>query len=347
MISGRMKALMICAAAMAMSEGAGAARAEDALMDDFESGMAQNQFFSYWYFYNDAANQGTSKVNSAAAGPGTDLIFDPSVSLAPDEGGGSAALIDYEMGPSPLSCGASCTFGQFVGFGADFASGKRALDLTGATKITYKAKASAPMTVVVQLAITSVTSKTDDQQYALHEVTHNIGTAWKTFDVILSGAGAVKQPSWAKPAIPFNPKEAEKISWKISMDAASNPKKGTLLIDSVVVRNYTWKNPDDCLDCAAVRGSLPGSSRGLSARASGGTLQASFDFPAGRNVGAAELLDLRGRVLSRANLDVAGGSRSFAMPLQGASKGVHILRLRTVNGAGSSTVASAGLTLLD
>jgi hypothetical protein len=249
------------AGAAAVCMAAGAARAQDALIDDFEGQSNQNKFMSYWYFYNDAANQGTSKVNSSKPGTATELLFDPAVSLGADETGGKAAKLDYEMGPTPLSCGGTCTFGQFVGFGTDMTPSKKALDLTGATKITYKAKAAAPTVVVFQVSITSVTSQAGDQAFAVHEVTHNIGTSWKTYEAALSETAlkdALKQPSWAKPAVPFNPKEVEKIAWKVSMDAATNPLKGTLLIDSVMVRGYTWPNPYACMTCLGAPGAGTG-----------------------------------------------------------------------------------------
>ncbi|MDB5106196.1 MAG: hypothetical protein JWP91_3885 [Fibrobacteres bacterium] len=570
--------MLVGAAAVSMS--AGAVKAQDALMDNFEAGTNQNKFMSYWYYYNDAVNLGTSKVISSKPGTGTELLFDPTVSLGADETGGKAAKLDYEMGPTPLSCGGTCTFGQFVGFGTDFTPTKKALDLTGATKITYKAKAAAPTVVVVQVSITSVTSQAGDQQFAVHEVTHNIGTSWKTYEVALSETAlkdALKQPSWAKPAVPFNPKEVEKIAWKVSMDAATNPLKGTILIDSVVVRNYTWPNPYACMTCVGLPGAgtgglladfeslpknqnkagfywyayndaegrtvssqadyseifggvtpnalvptkpdltiagakgnaagdaafieftlgptwlqgantikpfvgvgtrlsdelnvshfnaststgisfdykttgtdidyirmeakdernlgagivhftlLPGtkgewksatipwtkmqlpdyaevaliadqtlhtksleqiqwtfqgdpkktgsiaidnvkmvgmakvdtsfvglvaparnaSSHGLSAMASGNALQVAFAFPAGRNIGVAELLDTRGKVVSRENLDLQGGARTFAMPLAGKASGVHFLRLKTVNQSGRVSDAHSRLTLLN
>ncbi len=578
MISSRLKALMVGTAALSMA--AGAARAQDALVDNFEAGTNQNKFMSYWYYYNDAVNLGTSKVLSSKPGTATELLFDPTVSLGADETGGKAAKIEYEMGPTPLSCGATCTFGQFVGFGTDFTPSKKALDLTGATKITYKAKALAPTVVVVQVPITSVTTQTGDQQFAVHEVTHNIGTSWKTYEVALSETAlkdALKQPSWAKPAVPFNPKEVEKIAWKISMDAATNPLKGTILIDSVVVRNYTWPNPYACMTCIGLPGAgtgglladfetapkqqnkagfywyayndaagrvvatqadyseifggvtpnalvptkpditigglkgylggdaaaidftlgptwvqgantikpfvgvgtrlsdalgvshfnastatgvsfdykttgpdidyirmevkdernlgagivhfalLPGtkgewksasvpwaslqlpdydevkliadktlhvgvleqiqwtfqgdpaktgsiaidnvkftgmakvdtsfvgitaasrnaSYGGLTVRAAGHDLQAAFIFPAGRNVGAAELLDTRGKVVSSARLDLQGGLRSFELPVAGESKGVHFLRLKTANESGRASQAMTRLTLME
>nr|MDQ3001856.1 hypothetical protein [Fibrobacterota bacterium] len=259
MISSRLKALVVGAAAVSMA--AGAARAQDALLDNFEAGTNQNKFMSYWYYYNDAVNSGTSKVLSSKPGMGVELLFDPTVSLGVDEAGGKAAKIEYEMGPAPLSCGGTCTFGQFVGMGTDLTPSKKALDLTGATKITYKAKALAPTVVVFQVTITSVSTQVGDQAFAVHEVTHTIGTSWKTYEVALSETAlkdALKQPSWAKPAVPFNPKEVEKIAWKVSMDAATNPVKGTILIDSVLVKGYVWPNPYACMTCIGAAGAGTG-----------------------------------------------------------------------------------------
>jgi hypothetical protein len=549
-------------------------------VDDFVAGTNQSKFMAYWYFYNDVVNLGTSKVISSKPGTGTELLFDPTLSIGVDEAGGKAAKLQYQMGPTPLSCGGTCTFGQFVGMGTDLTPSKKALDLTGATKITYKAKAEAPTTVVFQVNITSVTSQTGDQAFAVHEVTHNIGTSWKTFEAVFSETAlkdALKQPSWAKPLVPFNPKEVEKIAWKVSMDAATNPLAGTILIDSVVVRGYTWPNPYACMPCIGAAGAgtgallsdfetlpknqnaagfywyayndaagrtvsaqaeyseifggvtpnpllptkpditidglkgsgggdgafidftlgptylqgvnvikpfvgvgtrladelnvshlnaatstgisfdykttgadidyirmevkdernlgagivhfvlvpstkgewksatipwsklvLPdynevaliadktlhigsleqiqwtfqgdpkkagslsidnvkitgmtkigpadvgiiassgnGRGQGLTARASGNGLQVAYRFPAGRNVGVVELMDTRGKVLSRSNVDVQGGSRTLALPMGAATKGVHFVRLKTLNGAGRASDAVLRLTLLN
>ena len=237
------------------------ARAADALMDDFEGGTNQNKFGSYWYFYDDHTDGGTSKVTSATPTGTAELLFDPAVSIGADEKGGKAAKITYQMGPAALSCGTACEFGQYVGFGADFTPDKKALDLTGATKITYKAKAEAPTTVVIEVATTPVTSQAAPQKFATHQVTHNITTSWKTYEISLSETALtnpLKQPSWAKPPVPFDPKFVEKIAWKVSMDAATNPLKGTILIDSVLIKNYTWANPAACATCIGAVGAGTG-----------------------------------------------------------------------------------------
>lgn len=87
------------------------------------------------------------------------------------------------MGATKLFGGATCEFGQYVGFGMDFSPSKQPVDMTGATKIN------------------------------------------------------------------FSPKEVERIQWKISMDAATNPLKGVVLIDSVAVHGYRIVRPYACMTC--------------------------------------------------------------------------------------------------
>ena len=249
----------LLAAAAAMS--AMPVKAADALVDDFEGGTNQNKFSSFWYFYDDHTDGGSSVVTSSLPSPTAERLFDPTVSLGLDEKGGRAAKFSYTMGPAALTCGLTCEFGQYVGFGTDMTPTKAALDLTGATKITYKAKAVAATTVVVEVSTTPVTSQAAPQKYAVHNVTHNITTTWKTYEISLSETALtnpLKQPSWAKPVVAFDPKTVEKIAWKISMDAATNPLAGTILIDSVIVKNYTWANPAACIPCIGVQGAGTG-----------------------------------------------------------------------------------------
>lgn len=250
---------LIAAAALAMT--AGKAVSQNALIDDFEGGTNQNKFMSYWFYYNDSGDKGTSKVLSSLPGATpTELLFDPTVSIGLDEKGGKAAKIDYEMGAAKLSCGPACEFGQYVGMGMDMSPAKKPVDLTGATKITYKAKADKATSVVVEVSIAGVSKLAAPYKFATHQITHNIGTTWKTFEMSMSPTAltnALARPSWVgaiNDTIPFNPKEVEKIQWKISMDATTNPTKGVVLIDSVVVHGYRWLSPYACATCVGAAG---------------------------------------------------------------------------------------------
>lgn len=219
------------------------------VLDDCEGGTNQNKFLAYWYLYDDAKDGGNSTITNATKNADDTYDFLPTEGEGnPNGTPGYAAKIDYQMGDTEPSCGEGCTYGNMVGIGTQFTTEGNVLDLTGATKITYWAKASAPMTVRVEVATSVVTN------FAYHRTEHDVTTSWAQYEVVLTEGLGIAQPSWNTEPVEFDPSTAEKLQWQVSMDDA-NPESGSLWLDDIVVEGYTWTPPSACASCVKPAGS--------------------------------------------------------------------------------------------
>ncbi|MBD3345721.1 MAG: T9SS type A sorting domain-containing protein [Chitinivibrionales bacterium] len=232
---------------------AGVAFGQQSVIDDLEGGTNQNKFLQYWYYYDDCEDGGDSKITNAAN-------FDPTIcgagkyEFAPTEtegyNGTNGAKIEYEMGTTEPTCGPACTYGNMVGMGTMLAAEGDVLDITGAETITFMAKASAPMTVIVEVASASVLD------FAYHYSEFDIGTTWEEYTIDLTDQGITfRQYDWTQDPVDFDPATVEKIQWKISMDYQTNPTTGSLIVDDVIVDGYEFKSPLVCWDCLESAGS--------------------------------------------------------------------------------------------
>ncbi len=247
----------------ALLPGFGSAQVASVL-DDFEGGTNQNKFLDYWYFYNDSGDKGNSVVNSATVS-GAELLFDPAKSLDVGNGGGQAALLDFTMGsikPKYCPTGVGCDYPNFVGIGTGVITEGKVLDMTGATHITFDAKASATMTVVVEVATNPITVA---GHFAYHTIELPIGTTWETHSIPLSTEGisaVLKQPNWyllENPGgDPFDITQVEKVQWKISVENNTGLTDGKLWLDNIVVHGYQWTPPTACMTCVGAPGAGEG-----------------------------------------------------------------------------------------
>lgn len=234
-----------------------AARAQStavSVLDDFEAGSAQNKFLGYSYFYNDAGDGGTSVVSTAAPGAtAKELLVDPAKSFDAGYGGSTKSLkLDFTYGANKPKAGGVTPYGQMVGFGTQFlpgtddATGKpttKTIDLTGATAITFYAKASVAMKMRVEITTTNVTD------YGYFVTTLPLTTDWAKQTVSLStGLGGVAQPSWAV-VVPFDLTLIQKLQFAISADDNTGLTAGTVWLDSIAVQGYKWVPPNACMSC--------------------------------------------------------------------------------------------------
>lgn len=232
-----------------------AGHAQGSLLDDFEAGSNQNMFLGYSYFYADAADGGTSKVNSSAPGASaTELLVDPTKSFDAGYNSTKALLLDFTYGANkPVSCGGTCSYGQMVGFGTQFVPGTddaagaattKTIDLTGATALTFWAKASEAMKLRVEITTTTVTD------FAYHRGEVTVGTDWAKQTVMLTaGLGGINQPSWTTSPVTFDPTKVQKLQISVSADDNATLTAGKLWIDSLYVAGYTWVPPNACVPC--------------------------------------------------------------------------------------------------
>jgi len=224
------------------------------VLDDFEAGSNQNKFLGYSYFYNDATDGGTSVVTSSKPGTKPSELLVDTNSFDAGYGGSTKALkMAFTYGANkPKSCGGTCAYGQMVGFGTQFVPGTdvtvgsgKTLDLTGATAITFYAKASVAMKMRVEITTTNVTD------FGYFVGNPSVGTDWSKQTVMLStGLGGINQPSWAVP-VTFDPTLVQKLQFSISADDNAGLTAGTVWLDSIAVVGYTWVPPTACMTCVS------------------------------------------------------------------------------------------------
>jgi hypothetical protein len=236
---------------LAVALGAYAQTAAASVLDNFEAGSNQNNFLGYSYFYNDATDGGTSVVTTAHVGATPSELLVDSTSFDAGYSSKKALKMAFTYGANkPKSCGGTCAYGQMVGFGTQFVPGTdvatgtgSTLDITGATAITFFAKASVAMKMRVEVTTTNVT----DFGFFVSNV--SVGTDWGPQTVLLTtGLGGINQPSWAL-AVPFDPKLVQKLQFSISADDNAGLTAGTVWLDSIVVQGYTWVPPNACMPC--------------------------------------------------------------------------------------------------
>jgi len=242
---------MALAGILAVALGAHAQTAAASVLDNFEAGSNQNKFMGYSYFYNDATDGGTSVVTSAHVGSKPSEVLVDSTSFDAGYASTKSLKMAFTYGTvKPKSCGGTCAYGQMVGFGTQFVPGTDVatgtgtkLDITGATAITFFAKASVAMKMRVEVTTTNVT----DFGFFVSNV--SVGTDWGPQTVLLTtGLGGINQPSWALP-VTFDPTLVQKLQFSISADDNAGLLGGTVWLDSIVVQGYTWVPPTACMTC--------------------------------------------------------------------------------------------------
>jgi len=225
-----------------------------AVVDDFEANTNQNKFLGYTFFYNDAADGGNSIVASSTPGGPGELLFDPAKSTDEGaEGSDKSLKLEFTYGDTqPKGCAGTCAYGQMVGVGTEFTPGTdggKVIDLTGATSLTFMAKASVSMIIRVEVTTKNVT----DFGYFRAEPT--IGPTWAPVTIMLikDPLGGVSRPAWAEmatPDVPFDLTQVQKLQFQVSADDNPTLTAGTLWIDNIVVNGYNWVPPSACIACS-------------------------------------------------------------------------------------------------
>jgi hypothetical protein len=112
-----------------------------------------------------------------------------------------------------------------VGIGSQFAADGKVNDFSGVSQITFWMKASAMMTIVIEIATKDVVD------YGYYFMKADVGLDWSQYTLDPMEFISFTQPSWADP-VDFSADSVQKIQWKISADEDC-PATGTLWIDDV------------------------------------------------------------------------------------------------------------------
>lgn len=190
----------------------------DYLIDDFNDGNNTNELDTYWYFYNDVDEGGSSTVvnDPFETGGIVDGVATMNFSL-----GDSAELSSYTMYPS-------------VAMGFNFVE-TGTYDLTGATAISFKIKADQALKVKFVIEVSDVTDHND-----LHNIISVTG-AWQTVTILLENDPdlGLKQENWGSTSkkVTYNPAHVTKLAIKVRGNENKDliNKSGTLYVDDITL----------------------------------------------------------------------------------------------------------------
>lgn len=313
-------ALLAAASLLASAPSAVKAAANDStLVADFELQTNKNLIDGFWFYQDDKGSGGNSKIVSG------DTTVNPVIFSAASFGEPSSGIVgysgkmEYDMGTIKPSCGAGCTYSNEVTFGCNLEPmvGTIPLDITGATAISFWAKA----TPATKISIIFLTKDITDYSWARAEVP--VTAAWAHYTVNLSGTTGLyfKATYGQAKDKPLTLSKLVDLNFAIQKDSNPGLTHGTFLIDNLVING--WKSP-----LAGVRDVARSSlSRALRTAADGKSLR--FSVPAAyRNVpGTVAAMDLSGKMVAKAAF--AKGQSDVSLNLKGAAASTVFLRVFT------------------
>lgn len=217
-----------------------AADGDSTLVDDCEGGSNQNKMGYYWYYYDDTKDGGNSTIDAPKDGSGS-YVFTPA---AAEGHPGAAAKISYTFGDTMPHNATGDSWANMVGMGTMFCKDGSTIDATGATGITFWAKADPEINVNVEIATSTVTD------FNYHFMNFNLTSEWTQYTISFTDKSFKQDPTWGsgkKPGITFDVKEMQKIQWKISDPGTGGA--GTVWIDNIVIQGAYVAQEDFCQTC--------------------------------------------------------------------------------------------------
>jgi len=228
------------------------------VLANFEYNLGGTPWNGYWFDYTDQ-NSATA-ADTTLRGNSTITSMDstghpfPNDTLTGDydprtypigrtgEVGSHSFHMAYALGDRKLSCGASCSYDPYVGWGLNFNyqyPPNDTIDLTGATAISFWAKAD---TDTVTVSFTVMTWDTTPN-FANYSQEYKIGPTWKKYSCNLVASADFKQPSYA-PQIPFNATHATGIGFGFSRTSNSKHPTDGIVLDDVLIEHWTDYPPE-------------------------------------------------------------------------------------------------------
>lgn len=277
--------------------------ADDYVVTDFESGQLNTPLNGYWYVFTDRNSAtpvdtvfGNSVLTSFDEGgfPFYDSLGNPDPRTFPaghGDGSTRALRFAYQLGDRRLSCGESCTYAPYVGFGLGFSTLADTVDLTGAAGIAFWAKAEkAPLVLNVSVGTrdTSTTAPDYSQRFVLD-------TAWKRCTIELKASEAFKQPAYG-PRKPFNPTVVKSMNFGVNRGENDSLPENALHLDDLVILAWSWVDPTAIPRRPARAGSAPK----LALSWAGSLVRIRLPEAWAGKPGQVQAVDAAGRILGRA-----------------------------------------------
>jgi hypothetical protein len=314
----------LLAAASILAPIAKAGPTDSTVIADFNLQTNRNNIEGFWFYVTDKGGGGNSKITSG------DTTMDPPIFGATSFGenaygiSGFSGRMAFEFGTIKPSCGGTCTYPNEVTFGTNVEPflGFTPLDITGATHLTFWAKATPAANISVIFLTKDIT---DAKDYGWARAAVPATPTWKRYTANFSGTTGIvfKSTSGIGKDKPLTLSQLQGLNFAIQKDA-TNPTltKGELLLDDVTI--HGWKDPNG----ASIHGvSRSNMSKALRASADGKSLR--FTVPeAYRNIaGAVAAVDLSGKTVAKAAF--AKGQQNVSLDLAGHQASTVFLRVFT------------------
>lgn len=301
---------------LSMLASAAAIQAADStVVADFDLLTNKNVIEGFWFFLDDKGSKGTSAVTSADTTGGQYTFSAASFAEGAQSPLGYSAKMAYTFGATRPSCGGTCTYSPEVTLGMNMVpTGETAKNITGATHITFWAKA----VPAVKVSIIGISKDVTDYSWPRAEV--SITSEWKKHTAYLSGAvtpvfkgtwGAMKDKN---PTL----NNMEGFSFALQKDTNPTVTTGVFQLDDLVIHGY--KDPASAIRAAA----RPNLSRALRA-ADGKALKVSVPSAYRNAAGTVAALDLSGKTVASAAF--AKGQESVSLDISGRANGTVFLRV--------------------
>jgi hypothetical protein len=230
----------------------------------------------------------------------------------------TALQFGYQLGNVLLGCGGDCTYSPHVGMAFQFA--QEALDLTGATHLTFWAKALDSVKVNVSVGMRDTVS--DLQSYTQQFI---IDTTWKQYSIELIASIVFTLPSWA-PDRPFVAALANSMSFSINKGDNPDSTGNALFLDDIEIVN--WVYTPFVVNVQQRQKPLLKASR-LQVRFSGQQVYARLPVDLRGQTGILEAMDVQGRLLGKSAFGPQASEVSMQLNESVKSSGSLFFRART------------------
>jgi hypothetical protein len=194
----------------------------DFIIDNFDDGNGESELNSYWYFYTDAGDGGTSTVN----GQSEDITFDGPYEVGKD--GTNGVKMEFALGDS-----FNVDVKPYAVFETEFVKGG-VIDFSGVEAVQFDVKSSVAAGMSLKFVV-NTKAVTDYNHYCY--VVKNITTEWKTVKVLFTkdpDLGLAQEKGWGK-AVKFDSTQIQRFGFSVRKNENPTLKSGTLYIDNIVL----------------------------------------------------------------------------------------------------------------
>ena len=313
-----------------------------ALFSNFETApLNQHAAGLYWFCYNDAAGRNVgsetefSDITAGALKDATDITAPPLIQIGPTgQGGGNAATIEYQLGPTYTE--GTTAIKPFVGVGASLSDRNNTMFYNATNDNAKGVYFEYQCTGVPYLRFEVQTNQVfPNVGIVFHRLLPaTVGTAWASATVMFD---SLMLPNWAEVAVlPPSAKipkltELKQFQWAVQGAAGSI---GKISIDNVYLVGATRVTP-------VGTGVLNPFSQtkltaGITARLVGNMVMVDLSKAVRNAAGKIAVMDLRGSVVSQKNIS-EGKDGMLTMNLKNTAKGMYFLRV-SMTGNKSVTV---------